>query len=600
MKKLSVVFTGLILMFSTILQPPLVQAQLQRGPRSPYLDVIFYTDPVTCFNALRNGEIDIMPYPVDKGQYDQAISDPNILLAPYSDSYDIRGFNFNTNETIEEYFNVTSPLSRLEFRKALAFLVDKTYIISQVFGGLADRIDVPFPKSQEDWWNTSVTYPNYPYEYSWTEAAAILDAASFVDRDGDGIRNYPIGWYRRASGMYDLDPVVFCVEKARPQEMAMANWLRGQMEQIGIPVDWQPLLADEFLGRVVIGRNYHICAGSQVVYRAPTWWYPIALMAFTTPFEAPAGAYPEIGPELFVVKSVLEYKLLMDKLWKATYGNSWEVSIQNVKEAQGIFMKNVTEIPVCSIRGYFAYRKTLAGIVDEKGFGIDNSYTFLNAYRTDNPNQPVRVGLITQPTQMNILYSTRQTDYTCLDRIYAGLIDHNPYDPNVDTPWIAQDWEVGSWIDPDDGKTKTFVDYYFRKDAYWVKPTNGTVDGLFNATDYEFTCHYIYAQYPYAEGIEMGCPHYGHFKDIHHIQIINDFCVRVFMDVSSVYAYQWPTYPLLPKHKWLREPLAHNRSVYLGDHSYIELPGTLPLNESVVSGLKDTKVKVLLANGQQT
>ena len=127
----------------------------------------------------------------------------------------------------------------------------------------------------------------------------------------------------------------------------------------------------------------------------------------------------------------------------------------------------------------------------------------------------------------------------------------------------------------------------------------GETDGLFNATDYEFTCHYIYGQFPYSEGVEFGCPHYDNFKYIHHVQILNDFAVRVYMDLSSFSAYQWPTYPLLPKHKWLREPLTHNRSVYLGGYD-IELPGPLPLDEYVVSGSKDTRVKVLLANGQQT
>jgi len=200
---------------------------------------------------------------------------------------------------------------------------------------------------------------------------------------------------------------------------------------------------------------------------------------------------------------------------------------------------------------------------------------------------------------LNILRSVDYFDYQCLDKIYAGLIQENPYNQAIDTPWIAQDWTTSSWIDPDDGQSKTVVTYYFRKDAYWVKPVTGAQDGLFTAKDYEFTCYYIYAQSPFIPELSWGCPHVDKFKHIHHVQVINDYCVKVYMDISSVYAYKLPIYPLLPKHMWLKEPLAHNNSATFDISQIYNNDGTIPLNEYVVSGSQDTKIKAHLTNGQE-
>lgn len=590
-------------LLTTLFQTSPVQAQTQKGPRSPGLDIYSYTCPELCYVALKLGSIDIMAWPLSTSMYKEISGNPglNLLLAPYTNSYEMLGYSFNTNQTINTYgHTVNSLLNNETFRKALAFLVNKNYIIDHIFECFAERIDVPFPKAQEDWWNTSVSYPNYPYEYNPSQAQAILDGAGFQDIDHDGTRNYPAGWGGRP-GRPNLDRIVFYVENNDQSKTAMGNLLRDEMISIGIPVDYRERSSSVIYSEVTVGRDYHIYVGSQVAYAVPIWFAFLGTLVFSASFLGQQYRYAELWEYMNYINWNLYSVGLAPLLKKVMRASSWEEQIQNAKDAQGVYVQHAFEIPVCSLKSYFAYSKKLAGMVDEKGFGTDNPYTYLNAYRTDNPSQPIRIGLVSDPMQMNILYSSRQPDYQVLDKIYTGLIYHDPYDPSIDQPWIAQDWTSGSWVDPNDGQEKTYVDYYFRKDAYWVKPVTGETDGLFDAKDYEFTCHYIYAQYPYVEGIQFGCPHYDRFKHIDHVEILNDFEAKVYMDdLYGVAAYQWPTYPLLPKHKWLREPLAHNRSIYLGDYNWIELPGPLPLNEYVVSGLIDTKVKVLLANGQQS
>ncbi|HDN19651.1 MAG TPA: ABC transporter substrate-binding protein [Candidatus Acetothermia bacterium] len=87
------------------------------------------------------------------------------------------------NEKLREYFR------KVEFRRAMAYLVDKQTIIDNVYLGLG----VP------QWSPISMLSPFYApdvvakYEYDPDAAAQLLDQIGLVDQDGDGWRDYPDG-----------------------------------------------------------------------------------------------------------------------------------------------------------------------------------------------------------------------------------------------------------------------------------------------------------------------------------------------------------------------------------------------------------------------
>jgi ABC-type transport system substrate-binding protein len=543
---------------------------------------------------------------------EQVEQDPNLIIAPFVDSYMIYGFNFNVNGTIKSYSGVMSPFNNETFRSAVASLVDKGFIVDVLFHGHADRIDVPLPAAQSEWWNTSVCYPNYPYEFSIQKAGQLLDDAGFDDWDGDGTRNYPLDWEGRkgVSGVRDepnLDPIIFYVDETDQIRLGMAQSVWNNMETVGIPVDFRPRLSFLMYNDVMVDHNYHIFAGSQLVNSYPIYLCMLGVFTFMFASFGQQWMYANLWkywsmewtwPPRPGIGDILQQIGLGQLYWKLSSASSWESAIEYIKRIQGVYTEHCLEVPVCSLKSYFAYRKNIAGIVDEKGYGIDNPYTFLNAYRTDDASKPIRVGLVQRPNMLNVLYSSSLIDNQCLDKVYAGLISYNPYSSTTSQPWIAQDWEVDTWTDPEDNKEKTRVTYWFRKDAYWIKPQTGETDGKFTAKDYEFACYYIYAQYPFIPEARMGCPHFDKFKDIHHIDIIDDFHVQVYMNITSMWAYLLPTYPLLPKHVWLREPLTHNKSGYF-EIGYGDLPGEVPLNDMVVSGSEDTKIRARLVNGTE-
>jgi hypothetical protein len=193
-----------------------------------------------------------------------------------------------------------------------------------------------------------------------------------------------------------------------------------------------------------------------------------------------------------------------------------------------------------SYSSYWAYAKTLVGVVNENGYGIENPYTFMNAYRVGGG--PIRMATISGPDRLNILHSQWYFEYAVLDRVYTGGMSVQPYDLAVDQPWVIQDWETGTWDDA--GTSKSMVTYYIRKDVGIVEPVTGDLVRFFDAHDFEFTVWYNYA---FTDSWQ-----FASFMDVRYTKIVDvngdgwmEF--QVYFDDNSYWFYSAPTYPLLTK-----------------------------------------------------
>jgi hypothetical protein len=351
----------------------------------------------------------------------------------------------------------------------------------------------------------------------------------------------------------------------------------------------------------MLNRDYHIYTGGQITWRFPIYLCLVYYWVLLGMIEAGRPKLAQIPPLIKHVEFLdpPQKKLIrgyLASLKKAWFGSSFEETIELLKGVQGLYVESVLGVPMWSTSSFYAYRKDLLGVVNVDTYGIVNQYTFMNAYKADG--SPIRMGLPYAPLALNIMHSYSTSDYQVLDRIFTGLVDIAPYTTVRDQPWVAQDWDVGTWVDPEDGEEKSVVDFWLRKDVYWVEPETGDLKSQFTAEDYEFTCHYIYAKLP-PEVPFLGCPHHGRFKDIYNVIVIDDFHVRVFMNASSYWALYWPTYPLLPKNVWLRETLAVNGNAYFEAGVNITLPDIVPLPKPVVSGSADTHVRVQLTDSSQ-
>ncbi len=163
-----------------------------QGNRLPYLDGIKFVivgGADAEMLKFRNGELDVYaPRPEDLSTLIAEAEQKGfeVRIDPTKPMFGTTWIVFNQdcpNEKLKEYFRM------VEFRRAMAHLVDKQSIIDNVYMGLA----VP------QWSPVSILSPFYApevvakYEYDPDAAAQLLDQIGLVDQNGDGWRDLPDG-----------------------------------------------------------------------------------------------------------------------------------------------------------------------------------------------------------------------------------------------------------------------------------------------------------------------------------------------------------------------------------------------------------------------
>lgn len=565
---LSCVLTSL-----TVLQFPTTEAlpSPRNGPRTEDL-IIYWYDGVECaYEALKTGEIDIVMWDITREQYKDAIADPSIVLAPVTDM-DMYEFDINNNWTIATYPGVRSPTSYLEMRQAMAFLTDKDTIVSYCCGGFAERIDQPVAAPTKGWMNESYMKPYYPYEYDPLGAKDVLDTMfpqgttdnPFYDPAFPGsvpkIRTYPVGHEKAGE---DLDPLICCVRTDDRRRLCAGRMLYENLRKHGVPVN--PIEADMIVlyDRLHSLRDYHFYTGGWSLGRFPIYLYYL--------YHSDWWYFPFWGPNYVTgVNETNEpnYPDLDELLEKILYCESFVELMAACKNAMGLFTEYCITVPLWSSRWFWAYSSDLLGVVSMDGYGPENGYTFMNAYKTDGT--AIRCGLKRAPFRLNVI-DPDYYDSQVLRRfnMYGGA-DLSPYNIVMDQAGWVQDWHTSTWFDPIAGVNKTKLTLWFRKDAYWVKPVTGAQGPVVDAWDFLFSGFTQYACY--------GCWEHSEWAYVHHFNIVDDFCVEVYFDSLSY----WLTYdcrgPIIPRHVWLQEPLAVHAVEYFHEGINLTTPSVVPLS----------------------
>lgn len=134
----------------------------------------------------RNGDIDA--YGARPVEYEQLRNDQQIMakslhfeyMAPVA-GYSYIGWN-------QERKGQPTIFADKRVRQAMAYLTDVERIIEDVFLGYAEPALSPFsPRSKQH--NTALE----PYRFNLEQAQALLQAAGYADRDGDGVLENPAG-----------------------------------------------------------------------------------------------------------------------------------------------------------------------------------------------------------------------------------------------------------------------------------------------------------------------------------------------------------------------------------------------------------------------
>jgi len=575
-----------ILLLTSMITPLPVNASPTNGPRSQQLLIKYYNNEFALYADLTALKLEIDACELTKLQELMSKANPNDTLAKVEKLY-LRSFSLNNNLTINAYPRVVSPMSDVNFRKAIAHLVDKDYYRDVIWDGAAVRADTWIPSPCKDWWNWTIAtgvhmngtvFNNYPYPCSTYQANLELnqtgwlygtDSNPYYDPAYPGsatmYRAYPL-WHSKAG--QTLDPLVFYSRNDDGLRDSAGMHFRDMLRKSGIPVTFYSVSMSQCNDNVVLGRNYHIYTAGWSLGTYPTYLYNF----FHSDYWFPGGSnyhcsahngYTDLN---YWGDRLNEAVTLMDAMYAAQRLQSLVVD----KYCIGISLLNFL--------GFHGYRN-LCGIVNYFAVGPENQYTYLNAYRADNPPGsyalPIRVGVVGAPTQLNPIYSSLECEISTMSPFMSSFMSANPYEIFRDQPWLCKDWDDRTWVDPEDGnKVKSKITYYLRSDAEWIQPITGVPLGGVDNTFYEFSAWYHY-QTPYTSL-------YSGYRGLHHIRCDPDgtgnlFKIEVYMDTRSMFNLLKPWGGDLFPPAWKRNPLSKLETRVFVEGVNVTTPGDLPL-----------------------
>ena len=204
------------------------------GRSRAYLDKVvlrFYRDGSEALAALGRGEVDAAA-----GLSPQDASRARTLKA-------VDLFSLPTNDFTALFLNVrpTKAVFRdLAVRRAIATAIDRGKVLQAAVDGRGTVADEFVPPTS---WSFARDIPRYPF--SPTDAQALLDAAGWIDHDGDGIR--------------DKGGVVlkFSISTSdEPQRVAAAQRIAQDLRTVGMKVDVVTVSFAELVDRVARQREF--------------------------------------------------------------------------------------------------------------------------------------------------------------------------------------------------------------------------------------------------------------------------------------------------------------------------------------------------------
>jgi ABC-type transport system substrate-binding protein len=502
------------------------------------------------FAAFEAGDIDIVDWPLDPThveQYSQAPDNETIILAKFNE-IGMYEFDVQNNETIQARPGVKTATSDMYFRTALACLADKDYIVTNILGGYAARLDGPIMPWMGSYFDPDV----HAFSYDPVEAARYLALGGFTDSDSDGIINYPVDWPGRETGP-NLDPLIFYIraDDIYRRKPAGEDYVL-RLEAAGIPVDDRVVPRAVTAIEVMQEHNFDLYTGGWSLSRDPDWMYYLYHIDF---YWHPGPDYDYNHFDDPILMGYLE-----DIAFATTIGDAVTATHNAQKRgwnAPDDAIPGVcVHIPLWATSGYTAYRRPMAYAVNSVASGTTNGWTMLVSYNTTNfYGHTIRWGFKSDVQMLNPLYSNWVWDNYVLAEIFDGTLAVNPYNLALDMPWVASGFETTTYLNGTDEFSRVILT--IRDGVTWHDGTPLT------ANDVKFSYDYI-KNY-------TDCWLYSAVVNVAEVNVVGNQVI-IDYDVLTVWALHWSMgIYLLPKHIYETIPDPHGFT-----------PGDLPAEDVLI------------------
>jgi len=524
-------------------------------------------DPDLEFNALETDQIDIVDWPLSKTWIDEFSAHPGLVTTRDYSALEIFSFDLNNQrwptgcdlhkeldpqtDTYKTYFNDTCDkcLRAWMFRLALAYLADKDWIKNEVLKGYGNVADtwVPAPAllgyldmenltassfDTPDFGAGSVHIPSLIFGYGMSrgemdaKAVELLDAAGFIDTDGNGTRNDP-----RTGG--DLSPLIFYnIRLDDPYRRAATEMMVIRMRAVGIPVNVKWRYSGPFEPWFYKYDDYNLVVGyypldpdidylEQLFHSARYWSSDIMW-----------GGYSR-----YVGFCNRKYDYYAEMISQAT--TLGEV-LNSVHNATYLLNKYVSSIPLWSPMAVKAYRPGWQGVVNARTEGVDNRWSFLEMHQSGRDT--IKWGFVKNLEGPSVVASERIQDWKILNLIYDSLLSRNPYNPAEEVGLMAKEWSTGEWGAP----VKTWCNFTLRENIFWHNGSQCTPEDVKFALEFTRDCGRFVA-YNWVKTIEL-----DHVDTWDNRATGGGWGVMVYFNVKSRWALHWAGFlPIFSKDIWL-------------------------------------------------
>jgi ABC-type transport system substrate-binding protein len=561
------------------------------GPRADKLLISLYEDDTSVWDALARGEIDVADWPLTETFYNNFTSNKTNPFTgqPYNETINTVSYGaefgiflLDINNHDDEFLGCPpdpaypnpvypNPCGVIEFRQALAHLVNRSQLDEIVGKGLHVPLYTLVPPSMGNYSHPEIkpggALENLTYSYSRAVAEGLLDENGFPVNSSTGWRY----WDRNSNEVEDEDEYLelkFYIMSNHPHRRGFGTFMASELEAVKVRVNSILATSGTCFVEVMVNKDFHLFTGG-----LPLGDDLLNLYDFLTDdyYWHPGFCYNYNGVRDPELDGWLDAFM---------YGQTIEEAVYALHLVQEVFAEKAFKVPVWSYAGNKAmsrfysggngwqsvapddgenkYRgKYWEGAVNRLGYGIDNFWSFLNMHpqgyeRGDGENMTIRWGFkTTEIKQLNPIYANFLWDWNILNLIYEGLLMRDPYNLAEFIPWLASDYEVGTYEHPLYG-TCTKVRFSMRSDMTWHDGTPITT------ADVYFTFKEL-KEILYARGLPS--PWWGrNVANVLDFKIFDPYNFEILSDVFSVWFVSWiSNSPVLPKHIW--KPIAESGPV---------------------------------------
>ena len=543
-----------------------VRAATTYGPRIDELLCKIYGTDVAEFAALEASDIDLLDWPAGRAEVTRWSAPPysdTIVLDPYRE-IGLYEFDINNNETLISYPNWPSPTHYPEVRHAIAHLTDKPFIISTYVGGYGAQCESPIMPWLA-WYDPTMAVHLYDPEMA---KLILFNAGWKPDTTDASDAKFPAGHPMAGQLLKNVmttgphgasDPGLILYRRSDSLARSLAGGLlcdgdatHKGLQDIGVPVDDNNVPRGTTSPKVMYQKDFHIYTGGWSLSRDPDYLYDL------------------YHPDMYnpsITEFAQNYNNVDDPLWNGYVkeGLKYATSISDALIASHLACQRFGEVvffvPIWTTLGYSAHKKPWHAL-NVDSFGVRNWWNLESIHNPEigSVGGQLKWGFKSDVELLNVYFSQWVWDWQVLDKLFDSMIAMNPLNIAVDMPWMASGWTIGTWTNPDTGKTASKISFTLRTDMKWITPITGAVNSAVTPADVKFSFQDVYDHigWNYASVADL----YVNPDGTQKVEISGN-TITFYETIASVWAFHWlGGLPIVPKAVF--EPIADPHGFYPG------------------------------------